>query len=236
MIATIGVFAGLVIAVKMNPVTEHLKLQKKEPFLRHIAETLSNRSYLIAFGTTALLSIGGYMLMPFSSAYTVNNLKISMEHLPTIYLISGLASIAIGPLVGKLSDSFGPFRIFVVGTVISIVLVLIYTNLGPTPLPLVILVNVVMFVGIFSRMIPSQTMMSVIPEAKNRGSFMSVSSSLQQVAGGFASVVAGLIVVANADGSLGHFDTLGYVMTGIALVALACMYKIHRMVAHKMKR
>ena len=173
--------------------------------------------------------------MPFGSAFTVNNLKISMDHLPTIYLISGLASIAIGPLVGRLSDTVGAFRMFCVGTAISLVMVAIYTNLGPTPLPLVILFKVLMFVGIFSRMIPSQTMMSVIPEAKNRGSFMSVSSSLQQIAGGFASVIAGFIVSANDDGSLVHFNTLGYVMMGTALVALGMMYIIHRMVADKIK-
>ncbi len=236
MIATLGVFAGLLIAIKMRPVTEHLKLQKKENPIKHLFSTLANRRYLIAFGTTALLSIGGYLLMPFGSAYTVNNLKIAMSDLPTIYLVSGIASIAIGPLVGKLSDTLGAFRMFIVGTVIGTIMVLIYTNLGPSPLWLVIIVNVVMFMGIFSRMIPAQAMMSVIPEAKNRGSFMSISSSLQQIAGGVASVAAGHIVVANADGSLGHFNTLGYVMVAIALIALACMYKIHKMVANKMKR
>lgn len=235
MIATLGVFAGLVIAARMQPVTAHLRFQKHEHPLGHLIETVSNRRYLIAFGTTALLSIGGYMLMPFGSTYTVNNLKISMDDLPTIYLITGLASIAIGPVVGKLSDSFGAYRMFIVGTAITLILVPIYTNLGPTPLPIVILINVVMFAGIFSRMIPSQTMMSVIPEAKNRGSFMSVSSSLQQIAGGVASVVAGLIVSAHDDGRLVHFDTLGYVMMGTAIVALACMYKIHLMVAKQIK-
>jgi predicted MFS family arabinose efflux permease len=235
MIVTLGIFAGLIILVKLKPVTDHLKLQKKENPFSHLFETFSNKRYQLAFAATALLSIGGFMLMPFGSAFTVNNMGISIDKLPMIYLITGLCAIVIGPLVGRASDRFGAFRVFIVGTVISLIMVPIYTNLGLTPLWMVILINAIMFVGIFSRMIPSQTLMSVIPEAKNRGSFMSVSSSLQQICGGFASVVAGSIVVANSDGTLLHFDILGYVMMGTATIALIMMYFIHRMVSNQIK-
>jgi hypothetical protein len=40
------------------------------------------------------------------SAFTVHNLGIDIVHLPTIYLVSGLFSIFMGPLVGKASDAF----------------------------------------------------------------------------------------------------------------------------------
>ncbi len=231
MIVGIGIPAGILIFVFMKPVDAHLKLKRTTNPFKHLATTLSNSRYQLAFAATALLSIGGYMLMPFGSAFTVHNLHIEIQNLPLIYLVSGLCSIVVGPLVGKASDSFGPFRVFVFGTIVSIILVVIYTNLGPTPLPLVMLVNVVMFVGIFSRMIPSQTMMSVIPEPASRGSFMSVSSSLQQISGGVAAVLAGHIVTAEADGTLVHFNRLGYVMIGTALTALMLMYLIHRMVS-----
>ena len=173
------------------------------------------------------------MIMPFSSAYTVNNLGLHQDQLPTIYLITGLASILIGPFVGKLSDVFGKFRTFIFGSVLSMIMVVYYTNMGPSSLWAVMLVNVLMFVSIFSRMIPSQTMTSAIPDPASRGSFMSVSSSLQQIAGGFASVIAGLIVVQTPAGALEHFDTLGYVMVGTAAISLFLMYRIHLMVLRK---
>lgn len=234
MIVGIGLIAGILIALKMKPVTAHLQLQKKSNPFKHLFDTLTNRRYALAFCATALLSIGGYMLMPFGSAFTVNNLKIPIENLPLIYLVSGVASILIGPFVGKLSDTFGAFRTFLFGTTVGIVMVFIYTNLGPTPLALVMLVNVVMFVGIFSRMIPAQTMMSVIPEPASRGSFMSVSSSLQQISGGVAAVIAGHIVSTNTDGSIARFDHLGYIMIGTSLVAAMLIYFIHRMVVKMM--
>ena len=112
-------------------------------------------------------------------------------------------------------------------------MVVYYTNMGASSLGAVIAVNVLMFVSIFSRMIPSQTMTSAIPDPSSRGSFMSVSASLQQIAGGFASVIAGFIVVQRPDNVLEHFDTLGYVMVGTAAISLFLMYRIHLMVLRK---
>jgi MFS transporter len=71
--------------------------------------------YVMAFATTALLVTGGYMLMPFGSVYTVNNLGIRLSDLPTVYLLSGAFTIFTGPLVGRASDAFGKFRTFVFG-------------------------------------------------------------------------------------------------------------------------
>ena len=71
-----------------------------------------------------------------------------------------------------------------------------------------------MFVGIFSRMIPSQALISAIPEPSQRGSFSAVSASLQQLSGGLGSVLAAAIIAQNADGSLLHFDWLGYIVVG----------------------
>ena len=230
MIVGIGLAMGLVILNYLKPINEHLKLKVDHSAFHHFKTTLTNSRYLIAFGATALLSIGGFMLMPFSSAFTVNNIGISIEKLPMIYFITGLCAIFIGPLVGKLSDRFGKYNVFVAGSLLSVVMIFIYTNLGVTPLPWVILVNVILFAGIFTRMIPSQALMSAVPAPSSRGSFMSVSSSLQQIAGGFASMLAGLIVSRGPDGKIEHFERVGYVMFGTISISIVLMYFIHRMV------
>ena len=100
----------------------------------------------MAFATTALLVTGGYMLMPFGSVFTVNNLGIALTDLPTVYLVSGGFTIFTGPLVGRASDAFGKFRTFVFGCALSIVMVLVYTHLGRVSLVTVIVVTVLMFV------------------------------------------------------------------------------------------
>ena len=57
---------------------------------------------------------------------------------------------------------------------------------------------------------------------------MSISSSLQQVAGGVAAVLSGMIVLEDADGALLHFDRVGYVLVGTTLLTLSMMYFINR--------
>jgi len=215
----------------MRPVNEHLRLQQDKNAFAHLIATVSEPSYTLAFAVTTLLATGGYMLMPFGSAYTVHNLGIDIEHLPTIYLVSGLFSIVTGPLVGRATGAFGNFPTFMFGTVMSIVMVLIYTHLGQVGLALVIMVNVLMFVGIFSRMIPSQALISAIPAARQRGSFSAIGASLQQLSGGLGSILAAAIIAENADGSLRHFDRLGYVVVGTSLVALLAMYFVQKQVA-----
>ena len=217
----------------MRPVNEHLKLTQDRNAFAHLIATVTEPSYTLAFGVTTLLATGGFMLMPFGSAFTVHNLGIDIEHLPTIYLVSGLFSIFTGPLVGRLSDAIGKFPTFVFGTAMSIVMVLIYTHLGQTTLTIAIVVNVLMFVGIFSRMIPSQALISAIPAANQRGSFSAISASVQQLSGGLGSVFAAAIITQNADGSLGHFDRIGYVVVGTSLVALTAMYFVQKQVARK---
>jgi predicted MFS family arabinose efflux permease len=232
-IVILAIVVLLAVLVLMRPVNEHLRLKQDRNALAHLIATVSEPSYTLAFGVTTLLATGGFMLMPFGSAFTVHNLGIDIAHLPTIYLVSGLFSIVTGPLVGRASDAIGKFPTFMFGTAMSIVMVLIYTHLGQTTLTVAIIVNVLMFVGIFSRMIPSQALISAIPAAHQRGSFSAISASLQQLSGGLGSVFAAAIIAENADGSLRHFDRLGYIVVGTSLVALIAMYFVQRQVARK---
>ena len=235
MIVVVSTLVGFMIWFKLKPIDSHLSLNLDRSAFHHFKTTISKPKYILAFCTTGFLSLGGFMLMPFGSAFTVHNLGIEIEKLPMIYLITGLSTIMLGPIVGRVSDKVGKFKTFLFGSSVSIIMVLIYTNLGITPLPLVILVNILLFVGIFSRMIPSQALMSAVPEPASRGSFMSINSSLQQIAGGFAAMIAGLIVVANPDGSLEHFGRIGFVMLGTISISIFLMYQIHRSIQESPK-
>jgi predicted MFS family arabinose efflux permease len=227
-LAGLGLCGGVTIVIGMRPVAEHLKLRQEHSPWMHFLHTLTESRYLIAFAISALLTTGGFMLMPFASAYVVNNLGIDLQSLPTVYLVTGLCTIFVGPIIGKLADSVGKFRVFVLGTALSSVMVLIYTHLGPIPLWLLIVINTLLFVGIFSRMIPFQALVSAVPAETQRGSFNAISASVQQFSGGIASVVAGQIVTLGSDGKLRHFDAIGYVIIGTSLIGLVLLWRLQR--------
>lgn len=229
-ILAVAVPAGLVIAFGMKPVAAHLTLrQERSPFM-HLAHTLAEPRYRLAFILTMLLPTGGYMLMPFATAYMVDNIGLPLTVLPTIYLVSGLSIVFAGPLIGKISDSVGKFKIFCFGSALTILMVAVWTNLGHASLLTVIAVNVVMFVGIFSRIIPSQALISAIPEVTKRGAFNAVSASLQQAAGGVSAAIAGAVIVAAPDGTLRHFNWLGVIVMAVAALSMLLMYFVHKQV------
>ncbi len=219
-----------VVAWGLRPIDGHLALQDGVPGWQRLWRTVSRARYLRGFTATTLLASGGFMLMPFGSAFAVHNLGIDLDHLPVVYLVTGIASIFFGPLAGRMADRQGKFRIFVIGSIISMGITLIYTHLGPTPLAVVIGLNVVMFAGITGRMVAAQALVSAVPEAKERGAYMSVNSAVQQLSGGLSAMVAGWIVVLAPSGRIDRYGLLGFVVCGAMLVTIFLMRRIDRMV------
>jgi len=225
--------AALVIALGMRPVNAHLRLKQERSPFRHFLDTLFNPRYTLAFCVTAILATGGFMLMPFGSAFMVNNVGIDMQHIPTVYLVTGLCAVFAGPLIGRAADRFGKFQTFCFGCAVTVTMVAIWTNLGQSPLLTVIIVNVILFIGIFSRIIPSQALITAIPEVTKRGSFNAISASLQQFSGGIASLIAGAVITQESNGHLLHFGWLGDIVIGTTLVSLVLMYFIHKAVPER---
>jgi predicted MFS family arabinose efflux permease len=236
MIVAFSLILGIVVALKLKPVDEHLALQSNKNVFQHLWSTVQNRHYRIAFLATALLSTGGFMLMPFGSAFLVNNVQIMQEQLPLIFMITGIGSIFIMPIIGKLSDRIDKFKIFAFGSLWGILMVIIYTHLGVFPLWGIIGINVLMFMGIMSRMIPATALVSAIPDMKDRGAFMSINASLQQMAGGVAAVFAGLVVVQPSKTSpLEHYDWLGYIVSATMLLCIFLVSRVSKLIKEKHK-
>lgn len=230
MIVLLATPLWFVIAWRMKPVNAHIALQKKQSAAAHLLATVSKPFYLRAFAATTILATGGFMLMPFGAAFAVNNLGISMDDLPVIYLATGIVSMIAGPLIGKLTDRYSPLPLFLGGTVLSIVLVLVYTHLGITPLWILIVLNSVLFVGITARMISSSTLITSVPTASDRGAFMGVNSSVAQISGGIASATSGLIIHQTESGFLEHYPMLGWVVAITMVICALLMWGIAKAV------
>lgn len=234
MIVILAALIGIAILIKVKPIDQHLAVQSdKNPFL-HLWHSINNRSYQTGFLATAFMSVGGFMLMPFGSAFLINNIAITEQQLPLVFMFTGLASIVIMPAIGKLSDKKDKFMIFTGGSLLAVVLILVYTNLSPVPLWQVIVVNMILFMGVMSRMIPATALTMSVPDLKDRGAFMSVNASVQQLGGGLAALCAGLIVTQKTKTSpLEHYDTLGVVVSLLIILCIFLVYRVSVMVKKK---
>jgi len=230
-VAGMAAIVAALIAFKLQSINKHLLIQTDKSAFKHLIHTLAKKDYRIGFTATALLSVGGFMLMPFGSAFAINNLHITQHELPVLFMISGLSTLVIMPIIGKLSDTTDKFKIFALASIWTIVTVAVYTNLSVTPFWLVAIFNVLMMAGVMSRMIPSTALVTAIPVAEDRGAFMSINSSLQQIAGGIAAAFAGMIVVQKDTFSpLEHYNTLGFIIIGISILSILLMYRVSKLV------
>jgi len=227
-IAAFGVVGGLIIILFLKPVADHLALRQEHSAVSHLLHTLADPHFQLAFVTTALLPVGGFMLMPFGSAFSVRNLGIQLTDLPTVYLATGICTIFAGPLIGRLADGVGKLPVFIAGSTLTTIMVLTYTHLGQTPLWMLIVINIVLFVGIFSRIIPYQALISSVPEPVKRGSFSSVNAAVQQLGGGIASLVAGHLISFGEDGNLVGMPVVGYVVIGTTFTSVFLVWYIQR--------
>jgi predicted MFS family arabinose efflux permease len=230
MIVVLAFIIWLVLTLKLKPITKHLEVKNKDNALKHLIHTISQKNYRIGFLATALMSLGGFMIMPWGSVYAINNLNVTEAQLPLLFMISGVATLIIMPIIGKLSDKIDKFKLFTIASAWMIMVVLIYANLVPVPFWIVVILNVMMMMGVMARMIPSVALVSALPELRDRGAFMSINSSLQQLAGGIAAAIGGMIVIQKDNFSpIEHYDTLALVVAvfvGICVYVLSLVSKI----------
>lgn len=231
-IAALAIVIAILIFFQLKPLTAHLALQKDRSVFKHLGHTVTKKKHRIGFTSTALLSIGGFMMMPFGSAFAVNNLNVAQDKLFILFMISGICSLIIMPIIGKLSDRISKFKIFMVASIWMMIMCVVYTNLSGVPFWLVVILNILMMMGVMSRMIPSSALTSAIPDLEDRGAFMSINASLQQIAGGVAAAVAGMIVVQKTEYSpLENYNIVGYVIVVISIISIFLMYRVSKLTA-----
>lgn len=236
MIVGLAILIWLVIVFKMKPITKHLEVKNDGNALHHLWHTISQKEYRVGFMSTALLSLGGFMMMPWGSAFAINNLGVTADQLPILFMVAGVATLIIMPIVGKLSDKMDKFKLFAIASIWMIAVVLVYTRLTPVPFWFVMIMNVLMMIGIMSRMVPSMALASSLPKLQDRGAFMSVNSSLQQISGGVAAAIGGMIVTQKDKFSpLQHYDTLGILITIILIIAIYMVYRVSEIVKRRVK-
>ena len=227
-IAIISFLTIILIVCYLKPSNTHLAHQVEVNAFQHFWRTLSNPHYRQSFATTACTSLGIFLLFPFGSAFAVYNLGVSLSILPWGFMIIGFFTIIGWPLIGWATDRVNKLLAITVGSIVATVLALIYTRLGITPLFWVLLINILMTLATGFQLIPTQTLISTVPEPASRGAFMAINSSIQKIAGGIASLLAGWIVVTETNGSLAHYELVGYCCFFSNSLALLLVYFIYK--------
>lgn len=185
-----------------------------------------NKNARLGLTFSVVLMLGHFTIVPFISPYMVGNVGFSEGELMYIYLVGGASTIFFSPWVGKMADKHGRLKIFTIFGSLVLIPIIVITNMPPWPLWAALIVAAIFFVFANGRMVPSTTMETAIIAPENRGSYMSIRSSVQQLASGLASFVAGVIVVEKPSAfsaeakALENYGYVGLIAIFFSLVAL----------------
>ena len=191
-----------------------------------VKRIFGRRNPVMGLVFTSALMLGHFTIIPFIAPYMVGNVGFTEEELTYIYLVGGGLTIFTSPRVGKLADNYGRLKIFTVFGILVMIPILLITHLPPLPLWQALVVSGLFFILANGRIVPSTTMVTSVILPENRGSFMSIRSSVQQVSSGLAALLAGFIITefpssANPEVKmLAHYDQVGYIAIVFSIVAI----------------
>lgn len=202
----------LLAAIRILPsLTKHLDNQepKRSP-LELLKEILSYKKHRLALIFTVLVALSHFTIIPFLSPYMVANVGFEEIQLSYIYMLGGAVTIFSGPFIGKLADKYGLVRVYTILVLVALIPQLAITNMPAVSIWIALIFTSLFFIFSGGRFIPSQALTIGAVQPAIRGGFMSLNSSVMQLASGLAAFMAGLVVVKNEAGQLMHFDILGY--------------------------
>jgi predicted MFS family arabinose efflux permease len=214
----------LLVAYRILPsVTAHLARARGIDWresLRRIVAVACEREHLKAFAFMALMMIGGFTVIPYIALYMTANVAMAESFLTVVYLCGGAATFFTSQLFGRLADLHGKPRVFRTIALAACVPLLVTTHLVPVPWWVVLINSTAFFVLVSGRMVPAMAMVSAVALPQVRGTFMSLVGSVQMLASGLASLVAGMIITRNAAGQVEHYNLVGYLAVAAGMLTI----------------
>jgi predicted MFS family arabinose efflux permease len=187
--------------------------------LRHIFD--SYRSVHRQRGaTTAVLcnlltfaAINVYLI--YLPAWLERTLAFSAAQMATMFFIGGTASVLASPLVGRVSDRLGQ-RPLIVSAYVIMGLVAALTTLLAVGVWSAYLVFTAMMFAVALRIIPHQSLMTMLVPDRQRGTLTSMSFSAGQIGMGLGGIIAGPVY--SRHGFLGNCTAAALIAAALAVI------------------
>lgn len=205
---------------------------KKINTIQLIKSIITTKKERLAILLTATMMMGHFLIIPFLNPYMELNVGFTTKQTPLIYFVGGALTLITSPFIGKIADKIGKFRLFSIMILIAVIPIVLITNMPQIPFYYVLIITGFWFIISTGRAIPAQAIVSEVVPPSKRGGFMNINSSIQQLAVGLASVIAGLIVVKAPDGKLANYNITGYLSIVVILSSLLTGIMLRKAMGH----
>jgi predicted MFS family arabinose efflux permease len=210
-----------VIGYKLLPnLTAHLHNKPVGNVFQRIFAVAKEPRHITAFAFIAMIMMAGFTVIPYIALYMTTNVGLPESFITVVYLCGGAATFFTSQLIGRMADKYGKLKVYRRVALASFIPLLITTHLVPIAWWLVLINSTIFFILVPGRMVPGMAMVSAVPEAHVRGTFMTLISSVQMLSSGLATLIAGLIITRTPDGMIEHYDTVGYLAVACGVVTI----------------
>lgn len=214
-------------AIYIPNMTDHISKHDTKPSpLQIIRNVTSNKNQILALVFGSVIMFSHFSIVPFISPYLTTNVGFSDSQIKYIYLIGGALTVFSSPFIGRMADKYGRSRVFTFTVLTASIPIFFLTQIGETPIGLVLIITALFFVFGAGRMVPSTAMVTSSVKPQNRGSFMSFNASFRQLTNGVAAFFAGLIITIGEDGLYHNYDLVGYFAIAMGIVSIFISRKI----------
>jgi predicted MFS family arabinose efflux permease len=210
----------------MPSIRSHLEKTEVHNPIKVFLIVIKEWNHIKSFILITFMMFAGFSVIPFISPYMVSNVGMTELELSYLYIFGGGATFFTARIIGFLTDRFGKYRVFAIIASISMIPIYLVTNLPKVNLFSALVVSTSFFIFVSGRFIPALSLITSSVKPQNRGGFMSLNSSFQQLASGFASIFAGIIIQKNIDGTLSNYQYVGYFAICSTLIAIFIAGKI----------
>ncbi len=219
----IGALSVMFIGIGLRFLPElrhHLSDEKRAHLLSATFSVLGDTNHLRALLFSALIIFSGFTVIPYITVYAVNNVGIPLHQIPIIYLVGGSATFISARLIGHWADKHGKVEVYRKVALLAMLPLLAVTHVGTVPLWGWLICTTAFFVLTSGRMIPAMAIISSSAQPKLRGTFMSLNGTVQSLAMGLATTLAGFVTSLDDSGRIVGYPLVGYVAVAANLIAV----------------
>ncbi len=218
MIGGVGLILIPLVIRYVPKMKDHIKpIDKRGHPMESLILVIKNHDQRSALLFAGLLMMGHFLIIPFINPYIEFNKGFSKSMIPMIYLIGGIASLFAALYLGRVSDRIGKLPVFLFSVFFSLFMVILITRMPDVHYSVLLGFFAIWFMLATGRAVTSQAMISEVVKAEQRGSFMSINGSVQQLGSGFASLIAGAIVITEPSGKILNYQWLGYLSAAVLM-------------------
>jgi len=210
----IAVFSGFLVILAwqtLPPMRDHLKAARQISPLTNLIDTVKNRDHQTALLFTFLMMFVGFVVIPYITLYTTSNGQLSVQQIPMIYLVGGIATLLTARWIGRATDARGKVKVFRALALLTIIPVLGLTVSAPLGFYGILFITTLFFVFMSGRMIPGMAIVTSACNPAQRGTFMALNSAVQSLGMSAAAFLGGLLISRDAQGFVLHYWANGLV-------------------------